>query len=508
VNRSLRDYASLVLSQGVRIPLGILSMTILARLLGPDGLGKWSMGIAVATLFHAALLNWTQSSHIRFGREEWVERRSLSGTWAARWPFVVAGLLFSSVALLLNPGNWLTTISGLGDGWGGLVLLCLFSLWVSAEAQSLLQVTDRIGLLAMLPSVVGFATAGYYASLLATDVRSPAIVLAGFAGIQIVVWGVTWLALYRKAGRFAVAPRSAAVRTHLRYAWPMLPGFAIGYASNWGDHLLLQHFFTSREVGLFQSAYRPMLLIVGLATPLTTVLLPRLIAQQMADLGAETRFVRKVVPTITSLWAFLLAPAIALLPWGFQTLMGDSFAPAVPILLVLCIGVPACVLTNLFTVLFSVQKRLGRSVLLVLAMTGVNLGLSVALLPILGPIGAAVGTAASYLLVQFLYVWDQHRYLKISALPMLGLFFWLTTYSVVQALLGAGGPEWATLTIRVGWTAAWMVGLLLIVRRGRLVDPDVLDRMFTGSLSQAGRLASATMVRKCDTVIGPMRVSL
>ena len=142
------------------------------------------------------------------------------------------------------------------------------------------------------------------------------------------------------------------------------------------------------------------------------------------------------------------------------------------------------------------------------SMTGVNLGLSVALLPILGPIGAAVGTAASYLLVQFLYVWDQHRYLKISALPMLGLFFWLTTYSVVQALLGAGGPEWATLTIRVGWTAAWMVGLLLLVRRGRLGDPDVLDRMFTGSLSQAGRLASATMVRKCDTVIGPMRVSL
>ncbi len=86
MNRSLRDYASLVLSQGVRIPLGILSMTILARLLGPDGLGKWSMGIAVATLFHAALLNWTQSSHIRFGREEWVERRSLSGTWAARIP--------------------------------------------------------------------------------------------------------------------------------------------------------------------------------------------------------------------------------------------------------------------------------------------------------------------------------------------------------------------------------------------------------------------------------------
>ena len=495
MNRSLRDYASLVLSQGVRIPLGILSTTILARLLGPEGLGQWAMGLAVATLFHSALLNWTQSSHIRFGREEWIARKSLSGTWAARWPFVAAGLLVSGVLLLLDPWDWLTSVSGLADGWGGLILLCLLAIWISAEAQSFLQITDRMGLLAMLPTVVSFATAGYYASLLAADVRDPAIPLAGFAGIQIVVWGITWLVLYRKTGRFTLAPRSADVRAHLRYAWPMLPGFALGYASNWGDHLLLQHLFSSHEVGLFQGAYRPMLLIMGLATPVSTVLLPRLIARQMDDRGTEARFVRSVVPTITSLWAFLLAPGIALLPWGFQLLMGESFRPAVPILLVLCIGVPGCVLTNLYSVLFDVQKRLGRGVLLLLAMTVANLGLSVVLLPVLGPLGSAVGTAVSYLIGQLLCMRDQLRFLKISMLPMLSLFGWMLAFSVGQALLGFAGPVWASVPVRLGWSAAWILGLFVLVRHHRTVDAGVLDRILSGRLAWIGRPAAALLLR-------------
>jgi O-antigen/teichoic acid export membrane protein len=185
-----------------------------------------------------------------------------------------------------------------------------------------------------------------------------------------------------------------------------------------------------------------------------------------------------------------------LLPWAYRLLMGNSFDDSVPILVVLSIAVPGCVFTNLCAVLFSVQKRLIRSVLLIIVMTTVNIGLSVALLPWLGPLGSAIGTAVSYLLAQFLYLRDQHRFLNTPIRPVLSLFGWMTTFTCVHVLLCLGEPTWSGTAVRFGWTATWMVGLVLIIRRFNLVDVGVLNRTFSGGQKPIGSLASVLLVNR------------
>ena len=76
----------------LRISLVMLSASLLARTIGPDGVGKWAIILVVSHLFHSFLFDWTQSYNVRFGREEWAIKNKLSGIWATRWPLVASGI--------------------------------------------------------------------------------------------------------------------------------------------------------------------------------------------------------------------------------------------------------------------------------------------------------------------------------------------------------------------------------------------------------------------------------
>ena len=103
MQRDLSDFISLTSGKLLRIPLAVLSASLLARAIGPDGVGKWAMILAVSNLFHSFLFSWTQSYNVRFGREEWILKNKLSDIWATRWPLVVSGICLTTVFLFLQP---------------------------------------------------------------------------------------------------------------------------------------------------------------------------------------------------------------------------------------------------------------------------------------------------------------------------------------------------------------------------------------------------------------------
>ena len=52
----------------------------------------------------------------------------------------------------------------------------------------------------------------------------------------------------------------------------------------------------------------------GLAVPITTLLLPRLIDTHAVDPQSTRSFVTRVFPTVATLWAIAILPVLALLP--------------------------------------------------------------------------------------------------------------------------------------------------------------------------------------------------
>ena len=103
----LSNYISLTLGKLLRIPLAVLAASLLARALGPEGVGQWAMLLAVTTLLHSFLLSWTQAYNVRFGREEWTIHHRLASTWAVRGPIIAMSLGFAATLLIIQPFSFL-----------------------------------------------------------------------------------------------------------------------------------------------------------------------------------------------------------------------------------------------------------------------------------------------------------------------------------------------------------------------------------------------------------------
>ena len=102
MNSTAKNYFLLGGAKLLRAPLSILLISLLSNLIGPEGIGKWSMVIAVSTFFHSILLSWTQAPFVRFGYDEWQETTRLSQTWAARYPLILFGFVFALLILIIQ----------------------------------------------------------------------------------------------------------------------------------------------------------------------------------------------------------------------------------------------------------------------------------------------------------------------------------------------------------------------------------------------------------------------
>src|SRR6185369_5059449 len=125
-------------------PIGLATTVLVGRLLGPEGLGQWTLIAAAGTLLHTTLINWTHPSTVRYGHEEWLRTRSLNRTLGMRLPLLISGLGCAVILVSLEPGRWLQRWFGVEPSAWWMVILFTLAVWLAAEAQATLQATERI----------------------------------------------------------------------------------------------------------------------------------------------------------------------------------------------------------------------------------------------------------------------------------------------------------------------------------------------------------------------------
>jgi O-antigen/teichoic acid export membrane protein len=412
--------AGLMLAKVVRVPLWLLISAILARVLEPSGLGTWSMILAAATVLNHLLLHWTQSITQRFGRGEWLASGQLPKTWSTRWPLLVIGMAIVLLLLALEPFAWPERFYGLSGSLHWFILPALLTLWLMAEAQSLQQVRERFAALAASPIIADLALLAMLGLLLLArrygdgkpDIR---VALACITAVGSITWAL-WLAReLRSCGLDGRLPEAGQWRRATRFAAPLIPGFLVGYLAEWCDYFLIRHYYSAYEVGIFHPAYQYLLVMVGLPTALSTVLLPRIVATSGDDKGASVRrLVRHSASRLTVAWSVLVLPLVAFLPGLFAWLLGERYGSSVTVLQILLIAVPGAVVQHVYGIAHFVQGRLIVSTLVLFGLKClVNIAVSITLLPALGVAGSAIGSAVSYLALQWLFVLDQHRHLEL-----------------------------------------------------------------------------------------------
>lgn len=487
MSRSVRQVASLVGSKALSSLVLLLVTASIGRLLGPAQLGRWTLMVAAGAMLHTLFVNWTHAATVRYGREEWARSRSLQQTLTARLPILGASIGLVASLLVWPPFDWSQQWFGIAPGDRWLVALFAASLWITAEAQATVQAIDRLTWQAMAAPAIAMATA--LAAALLMLVETPSIVLAVLVvtAPAIAGWGLVWTAALRVGMAGGAIRRPAHLGAHLAFGLPLIPTFALGYLSDWGDHLLLTRLTSVAEVGVFALSYQFLAAIMAANGVITTVLLPRLIAAQIERPRALQDYLATEAPTICALWMLPMVWVVALLPIAVAILAGSAFVASPLVLLALLAAIPASVLTSLYTVLFNVEARTGRASFYILMVTSANLVASLLLIPRLGAFGAAAGTTLSYLLAQALYIRDQHHLLGVPSRRI--WLLWTAGLLVGLSQVAAG----ADVAARLLWAATATAGLIAAIRFGRCADGVLIRRLFAAHPG-LGQLAARVLV--------------
>lgn len=401
---------NLLAGKALRAPLWLLISALLARALGPEGLGAWSMILAAGMLMNQLLLHWTQSITQRFGSAELLEFGSLNMILAARLPLLVAGIAFGLIALFALPFDWLGNFFGIDHGQA-LVLLAMLAFWCMAETQSLQQVRQRFLYLAWAPigaDLILMAAIAAVALIPTLRVLGLSDRLQLLLGVMAFGW-LLWLGWELRSARFRLRVRSSVwsrLPSMMMFAIPLVPGFLIAYLAEWCDYFLIRHIYGEYEVGLYHPAYQYLLILIGLPTALVSVLLPRTV-QRFEERGLEvvSLLVERDAPRFALVWGALMLLPLAVLPALFLFLVGDAFSSSAVLLGIMLAVVPGAISQHLFGIAYFLQGRLLISTFgFFLVKLVVNALVSASLLPVLGVVGAAFGVVLSYMVLQWLYV--------------------------------------------------------------------------------------------------------
>jgi O-antigen/teichoic acid export membrane protein len=477
VQLQLKEFLSLTGGKLLRIPLAVLSVSLLARAVGPDGVGQWAMILAVATLSHSFLINWTQASNIRFGREEWVLQNSLANTWAARWPMIAVGTCLAFGLIFFQPFSFLDKLFNLPSSWWPLILMFAFGQWCLFESQSIARVTDKITRLTLIPIWVDLATISFLSVVLLQFPQAQIEwVLSGVIIVITLVSAITWIIGFRDSHSWGGKSNWEERKKVIKYSWPLLPGLLFAYLSNWGDHIILQYFRSAKEVGLFSISFQAMQVLMGLASSMSILFLPKLIEKKLSETGVEQNYLTRICPTIISLWLMTIIPALVFVPWLFSLVFGKEFLEAIPILLLLCAAVPGSIFTAIYAILYESQGRLGKSSYYCSIAFLINIIISLALVAKYGGIGVSIGTTVSFFALQTLFLLDQHRYLKVPSRKTIVLLLFSLIYGLSQYFIGEN------LLFRVGGTLMGLACLILLIRRFNMIDKTILSNLLSGKL--------------------------
>ncbi len=369
---------------------GFVLAVVLARWLGPEGYGIFAFVMAAAAL--AAV-------PVRFGLPEWLMRELAAGRAGAPLAARTLALVLATglggavagsavVALAAEPGSlrsalliglWMIPLTAalevLGHalrGWGR-----------PALAQAILTLVPTLLVLAGIGALIWAAATGTAAAAL--GIRAAMLAAAALAGLALA------LRLAPRPGAGAPPP---AARAMLRAAFPFMLIGAAGVVMARTDVLMLGLLAGTLEAGLYNVAAQAAALVLLVLNVGATVAAPQFARLEAAgDRVALARFAASSARAV----ALAAAPVgLLLIVFGGPLLalvFGADFGAGAMALAILAAGALISLVWGTPGFLLNMTGFEALSLRIMAGAAALNVALNAALIPAMGPEGAALATA-------------------------------------------------------------------------------------------------------------------
>ena len=436
------------------LAIGLASVLVMTRYLGPSGYGKVALAFAfiqmLGVLADVGLLTVVVRE---ISRDPAQTDRLVGNALLLRLALSLATLMLAAVASLLLPWDHEVRVAVLIAGVPfvlGLVNSALVAVFQARLRMDRPAAADLVGRAASFAALVVVVTLdlGFYA-VVGTAAAGAAVTLA-----------ITWALVRREAHPVPRAERPV-WRRLLVAALPIGAALAVSEVFFRLDTLLVSAFRSYHEVGLYSLSYRMVELIAILPAIVMTSVFPLLSRYLEESRERAARTIDAAGDLFVAVGVPIAAGGLIVAPDLVRAIGGDDFAGAADALRLLLFAVALAFVSGLFGHSLIAGVRQGSALRLGLVALGFNLVANLVAIPAWGIEGAAaVAVASEVLLVAGGYVLVRR---ELGLTPHFALLWRVLAAAAVMAGVLALVSEWPLAVLLVLgvllYTAAlWALG--------------------------------------------------
>jgi len=395
--RFRRDASSMFAGKVGTILVNLLNLVILARILTVEDMGRYSLFLMVVNLALMLGLNWSDSSIIRHGREEFVRRGKINQSFWARMYLFGGFLVFFTLLFIVFSGP-ISHYIGISTP---LIILVIGVFWLNGLLNAVYNFYQSIDQMKKSAYVLFIQRLSYLLLLglmFVVPFSSKLVVSMIFLNLSFLAAVLINLFYFRfdliKPYKF----RADYLKKIWKYSWPQLVGFSGLYIIEYIDLYMINRYMSVADVGIYSIAYNGFLMLNRVIMLLYVVAFPLIVEYKTKSNFERIKKFLQAVPLMQLAWLVLVLVGISVSGLAVRLFFSEKYMAAVPSLNILLV----CSMFYFGSICF---LPLVNAFDLILYHQIINIGAAVVniigdymLIPIFGIAGAAYGTLiASFL---------------------------------------------------------------------------------------------------------------
>ncbi len=391
INNSMHLFAGKI---GTMI-VGLVTLMILARVLTTEEMGKYSLFLMVVNFALIIGLNWSDSSVVRHGREEYTKTKKINKSfWARMYLFIPIIILIGILFAIFH--KKITEYIGIEPKLI-ILIIAIFALnGILNFINYLYQSTDKINksayVLLSQKAIFLICLGLAILNIFKTDLTI-VLILITLSFLMAVILNLFFFN-YDKIFPYTFS------KDHFKkiwaYSWPQLIGFPGLYLINYIDLFVIKKYMTLHDVGVYSVAYSGFMMMSGFLMIYYTIFFPLVVEYKTKRQNHKIKKYLKNIPLFAGIWAVLVIIGLILSRFIITAIFSTKYSESIPsfnILLIASIFYFAAIcllpIVNAFDLILYSQ-------IFNLIKAAVNIIADFILVPKIGIIGAAYGTMLSY----------------------------------------------------------------------------------------------------------------
>jgi PST family polysaccharide transporter len=219
-------------------------------------------------------------------------------------------------------------------------------------------------------------------------------VLALQAGAAIVVTAVLAGKMYRTVvfRSLALAPAIQAFKA----GWTIFLSSSAVSLYTMANTFILGFFTTAAGVAYYGGAERLVIAVIGLMSPITQALYPRMSHLAVNNREKATDAIQKALIFFGIMGLIAGGALIAFAPWIIRLVLGRAYGPAIPVMRIASVVIPVCAVSNILGIQWMLPFGMDRAFNRIVVTAGLmNVVLAVILSKNFGPVGTALSVVTS-----------------------------------------------------------------------------------------------------------------